>query len=67
MDKFHSLFLSSNGSVYSCGFGIGGRLGHDNEEPVLVCLINNQQIRIDFQIIDPETNRSIGIEQGKGR
>jgi alpha-tubulin suppressor-like RCC1 family protein len=36
MDKYHSLFLSDNGSVYSCGFGVGGRLGHDNEEPVLV-------------------------------
>lgn len=36
MDKYHTLFLSDNGSVYSCGFGVGGRLGHDNEEPVLV-------------------------------
>jgi len=36
MDKYHTLFLSDNGSVYSCGVGVGGRLGHDNEEPVLV-------------------------------
>jgi alpha-tubulin suppressor-like RCC1 family protein len=36
MDKYHTLFLSDNGSVYSCGFGVGGRLGHDNEDPVLV-------------------------------
>jgi alpha-tubulin suppressor-like RCC1 family protein len=36
MDKYHTLFLSDNGSVYSCGIGVGGRLGHDNEEPVLV-------------------------------
>lgn len=38
MDKYHTLFLSDNGSVYSCGFGVGGRLGHDNEEPVLVLI-----------------------------
>ena len=36
MDKYHTLFLSDNGSVYSCGIGVGGRLGHDNEESVLV-------------------------------
>ncbi|CAF2041005.1 unnamed protein product [Rotaria magnacalcarata] len=36
MDKYHTLFLSNTGSVYSCGFGVGGRLGHDNEEPVLI-------------------------------
>ncbi|CAF0926643.1 unnamed protein product [Adineta ricciae] len=35
MDKYHTLFLSDNGSVYSCGFGVGGRLGHDSEEPAL--------------------------------
>jgi hypothetical protein len=31
MSKFHSVFLSSTGNVYSCGFGVDGRLGHDNE------------------------------------
>jgi alpha-tubulin suppressor-like RCC1 family protein len=36
MDKYHTLFLSDNGSVYSCGIGVGGRLGHDNEESILV-------------------------------
>ncbi|CAF3541483.1 unnamed protein product [Rotaria sp. Silwood1] len=35
MDKYHTLFLSDNGSVYSCGIGVGGRLGHDNEDAVL--------------------------------
>ncbi|CAF1041283.1 unnamed protein product [Rotaria sp. Silwood1] len=36
MDKYHTLFLSDNGSVYSCGIGVGGRLGHDNEDAVLI-------------------------------
>jgi alpha-tubulin suppressor-like RCC1 family protein len=43
------LFLSDNGSVYSCGFGVGGRLGHDNEEPVLVRnkFHSNESISVD--------------------
>lgn len=31
MNKFHSIFLSTRGHVYSCGFGLDGRLGHGNE------------------------------------
>ncbi|CAH2249161.1 inhibitor of Bruton tyrosine kinase isoform X1 [Pelobates cultripes] len=33
--KFHSVFLSQKGQVYSCGHGQGGRLGHGDE---LTCL-----------------------------
>lgn len=29
--KFHSIFLASNGNVYTCGFGLDGRLGHGDE------------------------------------
>ena len=31
MSKFHTVFLSKNGLVYTCGFGIDGRLGHGDE------------------------------------
>ncbi len=31
MSKFHTVFLSKSGHVYSVGFGIDGRLGHDDE------------------------------------
>ncbi|GFY53971.1 inhibitor of Bruton tyrosine kinase [Trichonephila inaurata madagascariensis] len=34
--KFHSVFLSSNGHVYTCGHGFGGRLGHSTEDILLV-------------------------------
>jgi len=44
MDKYHTLFLSDNGSVYSSGFGVGGRLGHENEESVLVGDANRNQM-----------------------
>ena len=27
---YHSIFLATNGNVYSCGFGYYGQLGHDN-------------------------------------
>ncbi|KAG9493705.1 hypothetical protein GDO78_001529 [Eleutherodactylus coqui] len=34
--KFHSVFLSRKGQVYTCGHGQGGRLGHGDE---LTCLV----------------------------
>lgn len=36
MCKFHSVFLSMDGRVFTCGHGRGGRLGHGNEETHLV-------------------------------
>ncbi|XP_078373752.1 inhibitor of Bruton tyrosine kinase-like isoform X1 [Oculina patagonica] len=36
MCKFHSAFLSMDGKVFTCGHGRGGRLGHGNEETLLV-------------------------------
>lgn len=40
MCKFHSVFLSVDGKVFTCGHGRGGRLGHGNEETLLVCTCN---------------------------
>ncbi|XP_078068592.1 inhibitor of Bruton tyrosine kinase isoform X2 [Mustelus asterias] len=34
--KFHSVFLSQQGQVYTCGHGQGGRLGHGDEQTYLV-------------------------------
>lgn len=34
--KFHSVFLSQAGKVYTCGHGQGGRLGHGDEQTYLV-------------------------------
>ncbi|XP_039603766.1 inhibitor of Bruton tyrosine kinase isoform X1 [Polypterus senegalus] len=33
--KFHSVFLSQKGTVYTCGHGQGGRLGHGDEQTYL--------------------------------
>uniref|UniRef100_A0A8D2LZN1 Inhibitor of Bruton tyrosine kinase n=1 Tax=Varanus komodoensis TaxID=61221 RepID=A0A8D2LZN1_VARKO len=34
--KFHSVFLSQKGQVYTCGHGQGGRLGHGDEQTCLL-------------------------------
>ncbi|KAG8179334.1 hypothetical protein JTE90_011598 [Oedothorax gibbosus] len=34
--KFHSIFLSMDGRVFTCGLGHGGRLGQDSEDISLV-------------------------------
>ncbi|RNA45258.1 inhibitor of Bruton tyrosine kinase-like [Brachionus plicatilis] len=31
MSKFHTVFMTKSGEVYTCGFGMDGRLGHQNE------------------------------------
>lgn len=36
MCKYHSVFLSHGGQVYTCGHGHGGRLGHGDEHTCLV-------------------------------
>lgn len=36
MCKYHTVFLTQDGAVYTCGHGQGGRLGHPTEETCLV-------------------------------
>ena len=35
MCQFHSVFLSQDGRLFTCGHGQGGRLGHNDEETSL--------------------------------
>ncbi|CAF0843865.1 unnamed protein product [Didymodactylos carnosus] len=58
IDKFHTVFLADNGSVYSCGFGVGGRLGHDNEESVVI----PKKIEMMELIKEKEYDRCVDIE-----
>ena len=39
MCKYHTVFLTPEGRVYTCGHGQGGRLGHPTEETCLVSYI----------------------------
>nr|XP_006115955.1 inhibitor of Bruton tyrosine kinase isoform X1 [Pelodiscus sinensis] len=34
--KFHAVFLSQKGQIYTCGHGQGGRLGHGDEQTCLI-------------------------------
>lgn len=34
--KFHSVFLTEDGKVLTCGHGLGGRLGHNSEQSMVV-------------------------------
>jgi len=36
LSKFHSVFVSQQGQVFTCGHGQGGRLGHGDEQTYLV-------------------------------
>lgn len=44
--RYHSLFLL-NGKVYSCGFGLDGKLGHNDEKDRSV----PQQIQLNYEIV----------------
>lgn len=48
--KFHSVFLSQKGQVYTCGHGQGGRLGHGDEQTYLVGLVCFMCIRYCYSL-----------------
>ena len=36
MSKYHTVFITRDGLVYTCGQGHGGRLGHPTED---ICVV----------------------------
>ena len=36
MNKFHTMFLTSEGQVYGCGHEIGGRLGLETDSSIII-------------------------------
>lgn len=37
--KYHTVFLTVDGQVYTCGHGQGGRLGHGDEHTYMVSTV----------------------------
>lgn len=48
--KFHSVFLSQKGQVFTCGHGQGGRLGHGDEQTYLVRVVYRASFWCDLLI-----------------
>jgi len=46
--KYHTVFVTEAGSVFTCGHGLGGRLGHHTEETCLVCSVVFTLSYVDF-------------------
>nr|CAD7404847.1 unnamed protein product [Timema cristinae] len=61
MHKFHSVFVSHDGRVFSCGHGQGGRLGLDSEQAFLtprqVRLVNNSTTGIPEVCVQASVGR----------
>ena len=56
ISKFHSAFLTVDGTVYTCGHGRGGRLGHGHNESILTPKM--VKIFVDHKV----TALSLGID-----
>ena len=50
MSKYHTVFLSREGHVYSCGHGFGGRLGHGDESSFVVRSANAIPTTVIFSL-----------------
>ena len=49
MSKYHTVFLSAEGKVFTCGHGQGGRLGHGNQQTYLVSFKSEYLVQTDKQ------------------
>jgi hypothetical protein len=63
MSKFHTLFLDTNGRVYSCGHGKDARLGHDNEETYMLPTLISSMSNDTCIYIGASTNNSYFVLQ----
>ena len=53
MEKYHTVFLSTEGEVFTCGHGRGGRLGLGSESAVMT----PQPVVFDFHRLTPSSNK----------
>ncbi|XP_048239918.1 inhibitor of Bruton tyrosine kinase-like [Haliotis rufescens] len=63
--KYHTVFLSQAGQVYTCGHGHGGRLGHENELPCVVpMLVKTVRHETCLQIVAARDHTVMLMESG---
>lgn len=46
MSKYHSVFCSDVGQIYTCGHGLGGRLGQSDEQTYLVSAYRHSSLTL---------------------
>ena len=61
--KFHSVFLTVCGNIFTCGHGLGGRLGHEKEETVLNPKMINYFENIHCTAIDAAYSHTIVLDE----
>ncbi|XP_070564360.1 inhibitor of Bruton tyrosine kinase-like [Ptychodera flava] len=62
--KYHSVFLTHNGQVYTCGHGQGGRLGHGNEQTYLIPHLVEALVEIKCTQIAAARDHTVFLAEG---
>ncbi|ESO06173.1 hypothetical protein HELRODRAFT_106040 [Helobdella robusta] len=63
ISTYHCIFLSNSGMVYTCGHGLGGRLGHGDEKACLAPKHVDALAHEKFVWVDASSNQSFFLSE----